>query len=496
MDTAKHDRPPVVAVVGHIDHGKSTLQQALREVSDDLNEAGSITQHIGAYEVHTTYEGTPRRCTVIDTPGHNAFSDIRTYSTNLADIAILVISSEEGYAEQTGESLRAIQKSGIPYIVAFTKSDSPKSDIESAKMSVLKNGVLLEGLGGDTPWVSVSAKTGQGIRELIDLLFLTVDVYEIVGHRTDGSIGTLLEVEIDTRAGIAGTVLLLDGELSGKRYISVGTSVAPLRILENDRGERLESATPSTPVRVVGFDTIPPLGEPVFLHEGKKEATQWVRTYAVADSSGDTVDTVEAEHIIPIVVRANTASGIQSIVSAIKESVPSGIAFKVIRSAVGSVSEEDVRTALAEKNGVVVGFHTDIDGTAQTLSERNPGVLLTFDTIYEIIDWAKQLSAKEKEEYQMRNITGSGKVIRIFSADEANGVYIVGIQVTEGVFEVGQRMQVVRNGSPAASFTIETLEQRNQSVSQVEGVKTQFATKVTGEGNVSLDDVVQALPTI
>ena len=162
MATAKHDRPPIITIVGHIDHGKSTLQYALRELDTEIQEAGNITQHIGAYEIHTMYEGEPRRCTIIDTPGHAAFSHIREHSIDLADLAILIVSAEEGFKDQTRESYEAIQKQDIPFIVVFTKTDSEKANLDEAKRSVLEAGIYLEGLGGSIPYAEVSAIQKKG----------------------------------------------------------------------------------------------------------------------------------------------------------------------------------------------------------------------------------------------------------------------------------------------------------------------------------------------
>lgn len=491
----KTNRPPVVAVVGHIDHGKSRLQQALRKMDTDLNEAGDITQHIGAYEIHTKYEGDARRATVIDTPGHEAFSHIREHGLELADIALLVISSEEGVKDQTKETYAVIQKTNTPCIIVFTKTDTEKSNLESAKMSALQNGILLEKFGGSLPWVAVSSIKGTGIQELLDLVFLTTDVCELTEDRKDGSVGVLVEVDVDKKVGIAGTVLVLQGKIEGRKYISVGRSISPLRIIENDRGKKVTEATPSTPVRVIGFDSIPNIGKPVFIHESKKEATEYTKKFPVDDEAHSQKD-INAEYIIPAIIRSDTASGLTSIENAIRTGVPEGIAFKIIKSSVGEVTEEDMRMALAEGSGRVVGFHTEINSLAQQLADKNPNTLFTFSTIYEVIDWAKNISQKEKENYEMKHTTGTAKVIRMFESEESQGKFIIGAQIVSGEFQIGQDITVIRGETTVGRFAVKTIQQHSKDCDNVSGLKTQFASKIKGEGKIQTDDIILGLPIL
>lgn len=486
-------RPPIIAVVGHIDHGKSTLQHALRKSDTDLSEAGDITQHIGAYELHARYEGAERRATIIDTPGHEAFSMVREHGLDLADIALLVVSSEEGWKEQTAEAYETIQEKQMPYIIVFTMIDKPQANIESAKQTVMQQGVLLEGLGGSVPWIGVSSVTAEGISDLIELIFLTTDVYEIIEDRTDGSVGILVEAVVDPKIGITGTVIVLQGALEQNKYIRVGATIAPLRIMKDDRGSTVSVAKPSMPVQVAGFNAIPPVGTSVFLYTSKKEALEAVEGDQSL-SGQKSVDDEVKKVVIPLVLRSDTASGLSSIQQTIDATTTDDVQFMVIKSNVGGITEEDVRLALAQPGGQVLGFHTQADQRAKQLAERSGITIHLFPTIYEVVQWAAALSAKRREAYAVEHPTGVADVIRLFDGQSSPNGYIVGAQIKQGSFSVGQQIAVVRNANVIGRFVVASIEQRNSTQETVSSEKTQFAMHIRGDGAVQVQDIVLALP--
>ena len=488
-------RPPIIAVVGHIDHGKSTLQHALRESDSMFSEAGGITQHIGAYELHARYDGKERKATIIDTPGHEAFSMIREHGLDLADMALLVVSSEEGWKNQTGEAYSMIQKNQLPYIVVFTKTDTSQSNIEHAKQTVMQEGVLLEQFGGSVPWVAVSSITNEGIGDLIDLIFLTTDVYEIVEDRKDGSVGVLVEASVDSKTGVTGTIIVLQGILEQNNYIRVGNAVAPLRIMRDDRGNSVSVAKPSTPVQVAGFSAVPTVGESVFLHTTKKEAMD-----AIEEDHSDNDQHAESHDLsnifIPLVLRSDTASGLSSVRNAIADVAADGVSFTIIKQDVGDVTEEDVRLAVAQDDGHVLGFHTGADQRAKQYSERNGVTIRLFPTIYEVTQWATALSKQKQEEYALQHSTGSATIIRIFEDQSSQKMHLVGAQIQRGSFSVQQDVVVLQNGSPAGRFSVDSIEQRNTACDTVSGEDVQFAMRIHGDGAIALDDTVVALPHI
>ena len=268
----KTHRPAIVTIVGHIDHGKSTLLDAIRKTDEVRKESGDITQHIGAYEVQLHYEGAPRKLTMIDTPGHEVFSHIREHSVDIADLAILIVSAEEGWKEQTQEAYDILIKNEIPFIIAFTKIDSERANIEKVKQSVMGKGILLEGLGGSVSWIGTSAKTGEGIPDLADLLFLTADIHEIGAEQPpeENAIGVVVESDVDEKTGITATIILIHNAIAKGSYVRVGTAIAPVRIMQDDDGNAIDEAHPSSPIRISGFSTIPPVGETVYVYDSKK----------------------------------------------------------------------------------------------------------------------------------------------------------------------------------------------------------------------------------
>ena len=486
-------RPPIIAIVGHIDHGKSTLQHALRKADSEIAEAGDITQHIGAYELHAKYEGKKRKATIIDTPGHEAFSMVREHGLDLADIALLVVSSEEGWKEQTTEAHKTIRKKNLPYIIVFTKIDTQQANIERAKQTVLQEGVLLEGLGGSVPWIGVSSKTDEGINELIELVFLTTDVYEIIENQKDGSVGILVEAVVNPKIGITGTIIVLQKKLSENKYIRVGNAIAPLRIMRNDTGKVITDAKPSAPIQVAGFDTIPPVGKPVFMYETKKEALDAAEKNYPPKQQNASPENRE-KIVIPIILRSDTASGLSSIQQTIDSVTTNNVAFTIIKSAIGNITEEDVRLALAQNGGHVLGFHTNADQRAKQLAERSGATIHLFPTIYEVLQWTTTLSKEKQEKYELQNPVGNAQIIRIFEEQPTQDIYIIGAQIRQGVFTEGQNVATTKNGIPVGRFTVESIEQKNNKEKQVSGEKTQFAMRIRGTGSITLNDTILALP--
>jgi translation initiation factor IF-2 len=298
------ERPPVVVVMGHVDHGKSSLLDYIRHTNVVSGEAGGITQHVAAYEVvHEGKEGK-KRITFIDTPGHAAFTAIRSRGANVADIAILVVSAEDGVKEQTLEVLKSIQDSETPYVVAINKIDKPNADIERTKVTLMEHNVFLEGLGGDVPWVPISAKTGQGIPDLLTTVLLLAEIEELTGDENAPAEGFVIEANRDSRRGIAATLIITNGSLKIGNAIRASTAIAPLRILEDTMGKKLKSAEMSSPIVVVGFDELPLAGTSFVTHNNKRDAEE-ARSAFVRARGRVVPQAVAAQgtkHIIPIII--------------------------------------------------------------------------------------------------------------------------------------------------------------------------------------------------
>ena len=280
-------RPPIVAIVGHIDHGKSTLLDYIRRANVAAGEAGGITQHLSAYEAAHENATGKHTITFLDTPGHEAFAAMRSRGLEVADVAILVVSAEEGVKPQTMEAVKLITEVGIPFIVALTKVDKPGANIERAKMSLLENGIFLEGMGGEVPFVAVSGKTGEGVPELLDLILLAGELEGLTADAELPGEGLVIEAHVDPKRGNTATLIVQNGSIESGEFVVSGESFAPVRIMENFLGKPIKEALPGSPVMIVGFSTLPQGGASWRVVESKKEAEADVAEYRQSRSSSN-----------------------------------------------------------------------------------------------------------------------------------------------------------------------------------------------------------------
>ena len=270
-------RSPIVCIMGHIDHGKSTLLDYIRKTNIVDSEAGGITQRISAYEVkHITPEGKEEKITFLDTPGHEAFNAMRLSGTSVADIAVLVVSAEDGVKKQTLEAWKGITDAGLPCIVAINKIDKPDANVEKTKNSLVENGIYIEGYGGNVPYVFISAKKGTGVSELMDIILLVAEMAELKGDPKKPAEGTVLEARLDKQKGIASMLILKNGTLGSGMFVVSGDAIAPTRMMEDFLGKKITEATASSPVRVIGFDKMPDVGKPFVSFENKKDAEAYI----------------------------------------------------------------------------------------------------------------------------------------------------------------------------------------------------------------------------
>ncbi len=273
-------RPPVVAVMGHIDHGKSTLLDHIRSTNVTEKEAGGITQHISSYEVvHKGKDDTDQKITFLDTPGHEAFSSVRTRGAKAADIAILVVAADDGVNTQTLDALGCIKEAELPYIIAINKIDKPGADVERTKQSLAEHDIYVEGYGGDISWAAISAKTGEGISDLLDLVLLAAELEELTGNPEVRAEGVIIESNLDKKKGITATIIIKNGTLRNGMALQSGKSYVPLRIIENFLGKNISEASFSSPVAVTGWSELPRVGDIFHTFDNKKEALEAAKNY-------------------------------------------------------------------------------------------------------------------------------------------------------------------------------------------------------------------------
>lgn len=445
IKTNKKVRPPVVVVMGHVDHGKSTLLDYIRKSNIVGGEAGGITQHISAYEVTTKDDkGENRLITFLDTPGHEAFSKMRTRGAQAADIAILVVSAEDSVKAQTLEAYNTIIESNIPYIVAINKIDRPNANIEKTKMDLSEKEIYLEGMGGDIPFVLISAKNGTGIVELLDMIILVSDLHEFVGNPELNATGVIIEAKREPKRGISATCVIKDGTLRAGMFVATGEAIVNTRILENFLGKSIKEATFSSPIRLSGFESIPEVGSVFQSFDTKKEAENYIKSNITAPTFKEVgVPIVNVgSKIIPIIIKTDVAGSIEAIEKEMMKLNTGEISFKIISKGVGAINESDLKMGSVNKESIIVGFNTKIDSGAKDLNESLKVKIETFDIIYKLIDWLKDLVEVRRPRQEVVEIIGTLKILKIFGATK--GKQIVGGKVTTGRITLGSNIRVVR----------------------------------------------------
>lgn len=468
----KTERPPVVTVMGHIDHGKSTLLDYIRNTKVADSEAGGITQHLSAYEVeHELSSGTIKKITFLDTPGHEAFQHLRSRGSKAADIAILVVSAEDGVKPQTLEALAAIQEAAIPYIVAITKIDKPNANIDRVKNSLLENGIYLEGMGGNTAYVAISSKTGEGIPALLDLLLLAAELEELSGDAHKSAEGIIIESHRDPKKGISATLIIKDGFLKSGAFVVAGSAMAPLRLIQDFRGKQIKEATFSSPITIVGWSDIPPVGEVFITIASKKEAEKMIEQATLIKSTDDAIgillhpDALPDAFLLPIIIKADVVGTIEAIKHELKKSVSPVAGIKILREGVGAVSEGDVKLAQSAPHALVIGFNTAIDSAAQDYAERTGVEIHTFDIIYRLSEWLTDALEEKRPKALQEEQIGQAKVLRHFSSVRKS--HLIGLRVEEGTIRLGTSAHVMRRGEKLGTGKFTSLQEKKVQVKEV-----------------------------
>jgi translation initiation factor IF-2 len=466
-------RPPVVTVMGHIDHGKSTLLDYIRKTKVTESEAGGITQHISAYEVeHTTPTGEMRRITFLDTPGHEAFQHLRSRGSTVADLAILVVAADDGVKPQTLEALKAITEARIPYLVAISKIDKANADIERAKMSLLEHGVYLEGLGGSVPFVPISSKTGEGVPALLDLLLLAADLEELQGDPTIPAQGLVIESHCDPKRGISAVLVIKNGNLKTGQYVVAGSAVAPLRIMEDFRGKRITSATFSSPLMVVGFSDTPTVGATFEVVADKKVAQAQVVAHTLSEH-------MEAQHskllstedeqgvfTLPIIIKSDVVGSIDAIKHELHKYESETTQIRTIYEGVGGVVEADVKQAVGTTRALIIGFNVPVDTAAEELAQRQGVEIARFQIIYELADWIPGAIAARRPKVRSEKILSEAKVLKCFSFTKK--MQTLGCRVESGTLSVGDRVVLRRGTEEIGRGNVDTLKSGKSDVSHIE----------------------------
>jgi len=490
---AQIHRAPIITIMGHVDHGKTSLLDKIREARVAAGEAGGITQHIGAYKVETA----KGEIVFLDTPGHEAFTQMRARGAQVTDIVVLVVAADDGVMPTTIEAIKHAQDAEVPIVVAVNKIDKGDANPGRVKQALMEYGIVGEEFGGETPIVEVSAKTGQGIPQLLEQIILQSEVLELAASTEGRANGVVLEARVDKGRGPVATVLVTSGTLRVGDMLVAAEASGKVRGLYDDRGVRLTEAPPSTPVEVLGLDTVPAAGDLVNVVESDRDAKALIghrreqRKRKESVRTGPTIHELLQRKRIPvlkIVLRADVQGSAQAVKQALENLSTEKVKVEVIKAEVGQINETDVKYARAG-DAVIFGFNVKTTGKAAPTAESEGVKIETFEIIYEATEKAQELMlAMLEPEYRERE-QGEAEVRALFPIPRL-GV-VAGCRVTKGLIQRTSHVRVVRQGKVLFSGTIHSLRVFKDDVKQVtEGFECGIV--VDGYPQVAEGDVIQA----
>ncbi|VVA43703.1 Translation initiation factor IF-2 [Candidatus Roizmanbacteria bacterium] len=455
-------RPPIVAILGHVDHGKTTLLDYIRKSNITDREFGGITQKIGAYEIATEFKDyKTNKITFIDTPGHEAFTKLRARGANVADIALLLIDGKDSVMPQTAESISHIKAAGIPFIVVINKIDLPETNPEKVKNDLLKYEVLTEGKGGDVPMALVSAKTGKGINELLEtILFITSDL-KLTYDEKNPVQAYIIETKKDRR-GIVASTIIKDGTIKIADTVYVGDQKMKVKSLINDLGKSVSQVIPSSPFEILGFNDMPEVGG-MIKSISNDQVLVTIEDTPVAQKAltlEDVLKTPIIEKKLPAIIKADS----QGSVEAIKNSLKDNINLNIVLIAVGEINKSDIFLAKATKS-IIIGFTVKTSAEATDLAKQEKVIIKSYQIIYELLDELNEVAnlIKEKEEKE-KNLKGEAKILANFVIE---GEKIFGVSVIKGKINLGDELEAFRKNKPIGKTKLVSLKVRAKTVNEV-----------------------------
>lgn len=465
------ERSPVIVVMGHIDHGKSTLLDYIRKTNIVDTEAGGITQRISAYEVtHKDEKGQDKKITFLDTPGHEAFSKMRERGATVADIAILIVSASEGVKPQTIEAWKTIIHSGIPYVVAINKVDKPDADVEKTKIQLAENEIYLENYGGKVPFALISAKTGVGIDELLSLISILAEMEAYTGDTSLNASGRVIEANLDPKRGIEASLIIKNGSIKKGMTVAVEDSICSTRMIQNFKGEQIDTASFSSPIRLVGFNKMPKIGAEFKSFDKKSEAEEYVKNFLTEKSNSaknpTSLVSQQTKKIIPIIIKTDVSGTLEAIEKEIGKIQSDTAEFKIVGRGEGPIGETDIKNISDGEKAIVVGFNVKIDANAVELAERRGVTVSFFDIIYKMTDFLKEEMEKRRPKIDTVETTGKAKIIKAFSRTKER--QIIGGKVIEGSIKIDSIVKILRRDFEIGRGKIVNLEKGKVKVGVVE----------------------------
>ncbi len=476
-------RAPVVTIMGHVDHGKSTLLDYIRKSNIVDREVGGITQKMSAYEV----EHNGQKITFLDTPGHEAFTSMRARGASAADIAILIVSAEDGVKPQTLDALKAITDAKVPYFIGASKIDRPNADIEKTKQSLAENSIYVEGYGGDISLIPFSGKTGDGVEDLLDMILLMADVADIKAEFDIPAECLVIESSRDKVRGIQATLIVRNGTLKVGSYIVSGGQISPIRSIENYEGKQLKEALPGQPVRVMGWIAEPRVGDMCTMAVDKDiaelVAAEQTSMLQLAQDLGEGTPVEVKGGIpvnirvlyglekddtwtLPVVLKADSVGTLDALKQEIGKIKLDRINIRIIRSETGDINENDMKLAQGSRDSVVLGYNTKIDAGARRLAETTKTTVETFDIIYKLIEWVAEEAVKRAPKIRNEESHAALKVLKVFSSNKHKQV--LGGRVETGTLVLGNTVKILRRDNEIGRGEVVELQQMRVATKQVE----------------------------
>lgn len=489
-------RPPVVVIMGHIDHGKSTLLDYIRKTNVVESETGGITQTISAYEVvHKDEKREEKKITFLDTPGHEAFSKMRERGAQVADIAVLVVSAEDGVKPQTIEAWKTITESKTPAIVAINKIDKPGANIEKTKTELAENEIYLENYGGKIPCVEISAKVGTGVDDLLSLILILTEMENWQGNIEEDATGFVIETNVDSKRGIQASLIIKNGTLKNGMTVVVENSICSARIIENYKGEVIKEASFSSPIRVFGFDKMPRVGAEFKSFNNKRDAMKyaedWQNKKNITAKKPTSVET--DKKIIPIILKADVSGSIEAIEKEIAKIQSDSAEFKIVGKGIGPITESDIKGVADSENALIVGFNVKADKSATEIAEKRNIVISYFDIIYKMTEWLTVEMENRRPRIETVETTGRAKIIRAFSRTKER--QIIGGKVVEGQIALNSVVKIMRRDFEIGRGKIVNLEKGKVKTSLVEE-GTEFGMMLESKIEVVGGDVLESFAVV
>ena len=498
-------RPPVVTIIGHVDHGKTTLLDYIRHADVAKSESGGITQHIGSYQIEYEFKdrGTGKvereKITFLDTPGHEAFSAIRAQGTKITDILILVVAADDGVKPQTIEAIDLAKAAKVPTIVAINKIDKPGANLHLIKGQLVEQDFATEDMGGKHPVVLVSAKSGEGVDKLLEMILLVADVEGFKSRRKGPAVGVILESNLDPKKGVTATVLVQRGGLSvGDPFVVSGES-GKVKSIEDHAGKKIKTAGPSMPVQLTGFSAQPLIGDILTVAESDKEARSKAHTMGRSASAKRINIATKADlstlskqikasqmTTLNVVVKTDVFGSLEAIKKSLAAIKSDKASIKIIHEGIGAINESDILTAEGQEgqNVFVIGFRVKPSLAAKKSAEKVGVKIFTYDVIYELIDDLKDLLLEAMEPEKIEIQKGKGKVLKIFR--RGGKAKVIGVKLNIGEVEVGDYLRILREAGEGEKIP-------EGKILKIQHVNEELK-KATAEGEFGFEVEIEEVP--